>query len=289
METRNITSKILLFIFVGLLGYSLFVFAGKYLKFGAKKGFIAVSGRIEGREYNVGTKIAGRVDEIYIKEGMNVEAGERLAVIYTKQTSAMLESARAGLAKSRADLDLARIEFERYERLFKANAVAKMEYDRVENRYIRAKEEVVGAEKDVDRLTADLEDATIVAPISGTVVTKIVRKGEVVGAGTPIATIINMDDLYLKVFLATESAGNIKLGDEAKIYPDAMPKNGFDAYVEYIGQKAEFTPKNVETKSQRAKLVFEIRLNVKNNDSRILKPGMPCEALIKTDKNAAWK
>ena len=288
MEMKNVFPKILSFVFVALVIYGIFVFARGCSGAGVNKGFIDASGRIEGREYNVGTKISGRVDEIFIKEGQNVELGERLAMIYSKQSAALFEAAEARLKEADANLNLAKIEFERYERLFKANAVAKMEYDHVENSFIRAREEAIAAQKEVDKTGADVEDTKIVAPLSGTVVTKIVRKGEVIAAGTPIATIINMDDLYLKVFLTTETAGKVSLGDEARIYPDALPGKPFDAYVEFIGEKAEFTPKNVETKSQRAKLVFEIKLKIVDNKARMLKPGMPCEAVIKIDRNVSW-
>jgi len=225
---------------------------------------------------------------MFVSEGQNVELDQDLAVIYSKQREALLEMSNARLKEAQANLDLASVKFERYERLFKANAIAKMEYDNIENKYIRAAEDLVAAGKESENRKADLEDTLIVAPITGTVVTKIVRKGEVIGVGTPLATLIDMDDLYLKVFLTTDFAGKVNLNDEAKIYPDAFPKEAFDAFVDKIGEKAEFTPKNVETKSQRAKLVFEIKLKIKDNSSRKLKPGMPCEAVIKIGKNARW-
>lgn len=286
---KNIFPKILPAIFIALILYGLFVFASGCMGPGTKSGFIEISGRLEGREYNVGTKVSGRVDEIYIKEGQVVEAGELLAVIYSKQSAALYEAAEARLKEAKANFDLAKIEYDRYERLFKASAVAKMEFDYVENRFLRAREAMTAAQKEVDKLGADIEDTKIVAPLAGTIVTKVVRKGEVVAAGTPIATIINMDDLYLKVFLTTELAGKVSLGDEARIYPDALPGKSFDAYVEFIGEKAEFTPKNVETKSQRAKLVFEIKLKVVDNKERFLKPGMPCDSVIKIDRNVSWQ
>lgn len=237
----------------------------------------------------MGTRVAGRVDEINITEGQKVEAGQVIAIIRSEQAKAMLGASEARLKEAKSNLELAKVKFQRYERLFKANAVAKMEYEYVENNYTAAKEDYTAAEKNVDKMRADVQDTEVVAPITGVVTTKIVRKGEVIAVGTPLATIVNMDDLYLKVFLVTDQAGKVTLGDEARIYPDAYPKQSFDAYVQKIGEKAEFTPKNVETKSQRAKLVFEIKLQVKDNSDRKLKPGMPCDAIIKIDKNASWR
>ena len=289
MDMKNLTPKILPAVFVGLVIFGIVVFMGRFSPGGVGKGFLEASGRIEGREYNVGTRVAGRVSEIDVTEGDKVEAGQVIAVIHSEQAHAMLGASEARRKEAESNLELAKVKFERYERLFKANAVAKMEYDNVENDYIAAQEDYVASQKHVDKMNADVQDTQVTAPITGIITTKIVRKGEVVAVGTPLATMVNMDDLYLKVFLVTDQAGKVSLGDEARIYPDAFPGEGFDAYVQRIGEKAEFTPKNVETKSQRAKLVFEIKLQVKDNTDRKLKPGMPCDAIIRIDKDASWR
>jgi len=289
MDVKDLKPKILPAICIGLVAFGLIVFIRGCFHGGPGKGFIEASGRIEGREYNVGTKVAGRVEEIDIREGQRVEAGELLAIVQSKQRVASLGAAEARLTEATANLGLAESEFERYDRLFKGNAIAKMKYDYVENRFVRAKEEFVAAQKEVEKMSADVEDTKITAPITGVVVTKIVRKGEVIAEGTPLATLVNMEDLYLKVFLVTDQAGKVSLGDEARIYPDAFPRDTFTAYVQQIGEKAEFTPKNVETKSQRAKLVFQIKLQVEENTDRKLKPGMPCSAIIRISDKASWR
>lgn len=289
-QSKNKASMILLLIFITLILYGLIVFMGSCSRgTNLKRGFIEVSGRIEGREYHAGTRVAGRVDEMLVREGQEVEAGQGIAHIYSRQRLALLGQAEARVKETEANLRLAQIEYERYGRLFAAEAIPKMKYDRVVNNYTVTTEEVVAAKKELEKRRADLQDTAIVAPISGVVVTKIVRLGEVIAVGTPLVTVINMDELYLKVFLATDFAGKVSLGDEAKIFPDSLPSGSFDAYVDRIAQKAEFTPKNVETKSQRAKLVFEIKLKVMDNKGHKLKPGMPCNAVIKIKKNASWK
>ncbi|MDP8261764.1 MAG: efflux RND transporter periplasmic adaptor subunit [Candidatus Ancaeobacter aquaticus] len=289
MHSKNIVSIVLCAIFLILIGYGVYVFTGMYFQ-SQKLGrqFVEVSGRIEGKEYHAATKVAGRVDELYVKESDTVKAGQIVALIYSEQREAMLGRSEARLKEAQANLELAELEYERYKKLYEENAVPKMEFDHVNNRYTLKKEAVIGAQKEVEKRQADLKDLKIVAPISGTVVTKIVRKGEVIAEGTPIISIINMNELYLKVFLATDKAGKVSLGDQAKIYPDSYPDEAFDAYVNKIAQKAEFTPKNVETKSQRAKLVFQIKLKVIDNTDSRLKPGMPSDAVIKIDKAVSW-
>lgn len=267
---------------LGVFLFGIFVFAGNL--FGLNKdntGFIKVSGRIEGTEYQVAAKVAGKVIDLEIEEGTKVRKGEQIAVIESPQLSAIIDQAKSYLRKAELNVKLSKIEFNRSSRLLQEKAIQKQIYDEAESEYLSAKEDLLAAKNELHKLSADLADTKITAPISGIIVTKIVQAGEVVGVGTPLVTIINMDDLFLKAFLPTETAGRVSLGDEAQIFPDAFPEETYDAFVSKVAGKAEFTPKNVETRSQRANLVFEIKLKVKKNTEHRLKPGMPAEALIK--------
>jgi HlyD family secretion protein len=143
------------------------------------------------------------------------------------------------------------------------------------------------ARKALDSAKADLEDSRVYAPINGIVVSKVVEPGEVVAGGTPLVTIIDMDALFLRVFLPTAKTGKLKIGNPVKIRPDALPSEEFQGYVYQISSKSEFTPKNVETKDQRAKLVFSVKIRIKDNKDRKLKPGMPSEATIDTTRTIA--
>lgn len=289
MKKKNMVSIILSVVFLGLIGYGLWVFLGSFLGISrAQRGFIESSGRIEGTEYHAATKISGRVDEIYVREGQDVKAQEKIALIYSSQLNAQVSQAEANLRKQEANFKFAEAEYQRYSRLLKDDAVAKAEYDLVENKYLLAKEDVIAFEKELERVKADLEDTKVAAPVSARVISKTVEVGEVVAGGTPIVTLVNMDELYLKVFLPTEISGKVSVGDEARIFPDAFPEEAFEAVVDKVAEKAEFSPKNVETKSQRAKLVFEIKLKIKENKNYKLKPGMPAEALIRIDQDIPW-
>jgi HlyD family secretion protein len=290
MDKKKLTQRILGVIFLALIAMAVVSFFRMYfLNKNGASGFIKVSGRIEGKEYHAATKVAGRVDKITVEEGNEVKAGAIIGEVYSQQLNAALSAAKARYRQAESNFELAQVEFKRYSRLYKSRAIAKMDYDYVKNKYKRAAEDLFIAERDIDRARADLEDTKIVAPVSGVIVTKIVREGEVVAIGTPLVTIINMDDLYLKVFLSTELAGKVNLNDEARVFPDALANEEFIAYVDKISEKAEFTPKNVETQSQRAKLVFEIKLQIKENKNHKLKPGMPCEGVIRIDKASGWE
>lgn len=230
-------------------------------------------------------------------------------------TDANINQAKANLKKAGANLAYNEKEYSRYKNLFKEDAVPKTKFDSVENQYIAAKEEYTLAQKELEKTLAgsydvkqrqvdiktsadmiakvkavyegakaDLEDTKIYASTDGIVISKIVEPGEVISGGTPIVTIINPDKLYLRVFLPTDKAGKIKIGNPAEIVPDAFPNEKFKGFVYKISQKAEFTPKNVETKEQRSKLVFEVKIKIENNKERKLKAGMPAEAKIYLEK-----
>ena len=282
-------SVVLYIILGGVILYCLFALAGYFLGLGnGQAGFIRVSGRIEGTEYHAAAKVAGRVTNYNIEEGQAVTAGEQIATIDTQQLTAFVGQAEAYLRKAEANLKFTETELARLKQLLEDNAINPQLYDESKNRYLAATEDVQAAKKALDKLSVDQVDTKILAPISGRITTKIVQAGEIVGVGTPLVTIINMNNLFLKAFLPTETAGKLSLGDEARISPDALENEAFDAVVSKISDKAEFTPKNVENKSQRANLVFEIKLKVIDNKGNRLKPGMPAEALIRLDKTRNW-
>ncbi len=140
------------------------------------------------------------------------------------------------------------------------------------------------ARQALDSAKADLEDSRVYSPINGTVVSKVVEPGEVVAGGTPLVTVVDMDALFLRVFLTTNKVGKVKVGNPVRIVPDSLNNESFEGYVYQVSSKSEFTPKNVETKDQRAKLVFSVKIRIKDNKERKLKPGMPSEAYIDTTK-----
>jgi membrane fusion protein YbhG len=132
-----------------------------------------------------------------------------------------------------------------------------------------------------------VEDTKIFAPCDGIIVTRVAEPGEVISAGSTMMVIIDFDQLYLKGFVANDQYSQVKLNDEARIYLDSYKDKVFDATVTKINQQAEFTPKTVDTPQQRVKLVFGLELRV-DNASRLFKPGMPADAVIRTEKDAQW-
>jgi HlyD family secretion protein len=163
-------------------------------------------------------------------------------------------------------------------------------------RKIRAKESEVAAlghrrdEADAALAEAEsiLEDLTITAPTAGTVTTRMVDVGEVVSAGTPLLELVDLDRLYLKVYVPEILIGKLRLNLPARIYIDAFPEQPFEATVRYISSKAEFTPKEVQTPDERVKLIYAVKLYLEENPDHRLTPGLPADAVIRWREDEAW-
>ncbi|MBI4277172.1 MAG: efflux RND transporter periplasmic adaptor subunit [Armatimonadetes bacterium] len=130
-----------------------------------------------------------------------------------------------------------------------------------------------------DELQTVLGEARVSAPTSGVVTSKIVNTGEVVQAGTPLVAVVDLQAVWLKVFVPEVDIGRLRLGMLARVYVDAFPGRPYPARVVEISQRAEFTPKDVQTREERVKQVFAVKLAVDNPEG-VLKPGMPADARI---------
>lgn len=170
-------------------------------------------------------------------------------------------------------------------------AQALLGYDR-----IKAKEaeiealsaQLAQAKANLREAEATLNDLTVKAPTSGTVTNRMVDIGEVVTAGAPLMDIVNLDRLYLQVYIPEKEIGKVRLGLPARIYTDAFPDAFFNATVRYIASRAQFTPKEVQTPDERVKLVFAVRLYLDENPDHRLTPGLPADAVIKWKEDAPW-
>lgn len=133
-----------------------------------------------------------------------------------------------------------------------------------------------------------LADLAITAPASGIVTQRLVNAGEVVAAGSPLFDTVDLDRLYLKVYVPEKDIGKVRLGLPARIYTDAFPDQPFSATVRYIASQAQFTPKEVQTPDERVKLVYEVRLYLDANPEHRATPGLPADAVIRWKEEAPW-
>ncbi len=144
------------------------------------------------------------------------------------------------------------------------------------------------AQARIGEVRSVLDDLAVKSPAQAIVTTRFVNLGEVVNAGSPLFELVDLDRLYLKVYVPEVQIGKLRRGLPARIYTDAFPGQPFDATVRYIGSRAEFTPKEVQTPDERVKLVYEVRLYLDRNPGHRLTPGLPADAVIRWREDAPW-
>jgi HlyD family secretion protein len=142
-----------------------------------------------------------------------------------------------------------------------------------------AKASLEQADAAADLLRKAIADCTIAAPAGGVVTRKPVEAGEMIAAGSTIVVLSVLDKVRLMIYVAEDDLGKIKLGQKAEVRIDSFAHRAFPGRVIYISPEAEFTPKNVQTKEDRVKLVFGVRIEIENPDG-IFKPGLPADASL---------
>ena len=124
-----------------------------------------------------------------------------------------------------------------------------------------------------------LSYAQITAPVDGVVLSKNIEAGEYVSPGTPVVTIGDLSQVWLKAYIVETDLGKVKLGQKVTVTTDTYPNKTYKGTIGFIASEAEFTPKSIQTTEERVKLVYRIKINVENT-ARELKPGMPADAVI---------
>lgn len=282
--------------------------------------FASGNGRLEATEVEITTKLAARIAEITVNEGDDVKDGEILARMDTKSLDARLRQAEAEvkrvrheriyaaatIAQRKSELTLAEKDLDRSRLLYENENIALEQLQRNQTAVqtanaalAAAKAQLASAEAAIEAaiartetIKADIDDAILEAPISGRVLYRLVEPGEVLGAGGKILTILNLTDVYMTVFLPTKDAARIAVGAEARIVLDAIPGKAIPAKVSFVAPKAQFTPKEVETRTEREKLMFRIKVKIEEvflkNNALQIKTGVTGVAYIRIDPNAEW-
>jgi HlyD family secretion protein len=138
-----------------------------------------------------------------------------------------------------------------------------------------ARDQVRQSQAVLDSAQAVLNDLNVISPINGTVLTKNYEQGEFVQMGSPIITVVNLDDLWIRVYIPTDQLPAIKLGQQVHFTVSGLQK-AFTGTVEEINPQGEFTLKTIQTEEERANVVFGVKIRI-DNEGGILKPGMPAD------------
>lgn len=283
-------------------------------------GIAMSNGRIEATEVDIATKLAGRVKDVLAEEGDMVEAGQVVARMDTSALDAQLLQAQAQVeeAKHAVDAAIALVDQRESELQF-AQATLKRSQDLVARGFIspqkldadrtamlsakaalaaarhsvtQAKSAVKAAQAAVQRVQTDIDDSVLKAPRTGRVQYRLAEPGEVLGAGGKVLNILDLSDVYMTVFLPEALAGRLAVGAEARLVFDAAPQYVVPAKVSYVAAEAQFTPKTVETQSERQKLVFRVKAQIdpdllRKYQTRV-KAGLPGVAYVRVDPATPW-
>jgi HlyD family secretion protein len=161
-----------------------------------------------------------------------------------------------------------------------------------QSQVIEAQSSIEAAGATRERLQVELDDTVLKAARSGRVQYRLVEPGEVIAAGARVATLIDLSDVTMTLFLPETAAGKVALGSEARLVLDAAPQYVIPARVVYVAADAQFTPKTVETSSERQKLVFQVKLQLDpallKQYANQVKSGLPGVATIRLDQQLAW-
>jgi HlyD family secretion protein len=148
------------------------------------------------------------------------------------------------------------------------------------------------AQAQIQRINVALDDLVLRAPVAGRIEYRVVEPGSVIPSGGRVATLLNTAEVHMTVFLPTDVAGRLKLGDEARIVLDAAPQFVIPAVVSFVASEAQFTPKYVETASEREKLVFRVKLKVApelaSRYAPYVKAGLTGYGHVRGDATQAW-
>jgi HlyD family secretion protein len=206
------------------------------------------------------------------------EAGLKVA---TDDAVRMRELARTGSVtpKQRDDAE-ARLTVAEAQRSAAAEAVRKLERLARPAEVRAAEARVAQAGAAADLLAKTIADATVVAPAGGVVTHKAVEAGETVTPGATLFTVADLARVHVMIYVNEVDLDRVRLGDPVEVRIDAFPERAFEGRVTYISPEAEFTPKNVQTKDDRVKLVFGVKVEIPNPDGA-LKPGLPADAVLR--------
>jgi HlyD family secretion protein len=278
------------------------------------------NGRLEMTRIDIAVKYPGRIVDLPIQEGESVQAGTILARQDTAEVQTQILGAEAqrqralsAIARSEAELDvrresqrLAHLEWSQTAAMRGKALVSQVELERrkigldagtagiaaATGGVNEARNALVEADAQIARLKVILGEATIRAPVSGRIEYRIVEKDAVLPAGGRIASLLESDNVYMTVFFPSGVAGKIRIGDEARITLDAFEGPALPAKISFVAAEAQFTPKYVETASEREKLVYRVKLQIPVEVARryagALKAGMTGNGYVRTDAAGAW-
>ena len=309
---------------------------------------VSSNGRIEAIEIGIAAKVAGRVEDIFVDEGDQVEEGMLVARLDTTTIQSQLQQAQAqlvqaqsavaaakmaiaqresekvaleaALLQAQAELKAAESHARRTDELSKTGAVsvqlaednlttvesakaavnaasaqlaaADATIEATKSQYESAVAAVAASEATIAQIQSEINDMMLKAPRSGRIQYRVVQPGEVVAAGGRVLSLVDLTNVYMTFYLPAYQVGRLSIGSQARIVLDAAPDISIPASISYVADVAQFTPRSVETQSEREKLMFRVKAQIPRDllqkHIEKVKTGLPGVVWVKLDDNAEW-
>jgi HlyD family secretion protein len=284
------------------------------------EGIASGNGRVEGKLVDVSTREPLRVREILVDEGALVKPGQILVQMETDTLRSQLAEAnaavqaaqeklavaKASIVKNKSEVSLAGVQANRSKKLVAEGAGSQQELD-VRQTEVQTTKATLGeaaatlqtatqqvevARNNAATIQTRIDDATLRSPVTGRVLYRLAEPGEVLAAGGKALTLVNLDDVYMEIFLPSDEAASVKVGADARITVDYAPNRAVAGHVSFVSPEAQFTPKYVETKSEREKLMFRVKIQVPKEVAsqyvEQLKTGVRGVGYVKVKDSAVW-
>jgi len=303
-----------------LLGAGLWIYRERQLQSRPPEGIVSGNGRIESVQVDIASKYAGRVEKILAREGDLVKPGQVVAQMNTDELEADLARGKAKIAEGEetknqikaeilekeSRLKFAQQQYERDKSLFSRRVISREEMEQAQSqRDIAAasldaskaklqtsEKSIEAAQAEVKRIEAQIADSTLTSPVEGRVLYRLAEEGEVLAAGGKVFTLINLGDIYMEIFLPAQDAARIPIGADARIVVDVAPQYAARAKVTFVSPEAQFTPKQVETRVERDKLMFRVKLHVPQElilpYIQRIKTGVRGVGYVRVDDSIPW-
>ncbi|MDM5272221.1 efflux RND transporter periplasmic adaptor subunit [Sulfurovum sp. zt1-1] len=319
MKQSLLKNILYVLVIIGLIT-SVLMFTKYWDKTDQYEGIASGNGRLETTEVDITTKYGGRIANIYAQEGDMVEKGQLLAELDTREIEAQYKVALAGVEQAKQnknyaqaivsqqeiDLTQKKKNYLRSKTLFESKSIAlitleedETEYQRAEAALMAAKAQVTNyeaainaAKANAESIEVQLQESKLYSPVKGRVLYRLVEEGEMIGNGGKALVVLDLIDTYMTIFLPTSEVGLINIGSEARIVLDALPNIPIPAKVSFISPEAQFTPKEIETETEREKLMFRVKVKIApellQGHLHKIKSGLPGVAYVRLNETMPW-
>ena len=284
------------------------------------EGIASGNGRLEATEVDITTKYPGRLASLHANEGDNVKAGQMLARMEVRELEAELRQAEAQVKQAqkqrsaaeafirqrKSEVALAEKNLVRSRELYENKNISIEQLQGGETVVQTARAALAASQAElanteamieaalarVETVRTRIDDSVLKTPIDGRVLYRLAEPGEVLPSGGKVFTVLNLVDSSMTIFLPTAQAGRLRIGDEARMVFDAIPEYVIPGKVTFVSPEAQFTPKEVETRTEREKLMFRVKIHVDPEllarHADIVKSGVPGTTYVRLGADVAW-